>query len=88
MDLTAETSPPAQGPSAREPLVPPAPVPPKGSLPLWRFIRQLSKSTIGIWGERAYEVPVVGNHRFGRTNLMVSDPEGIRHVAAGDAKGL
>ncbi|HEY4031320.1 MAG TPA: cytochrome P450 [Caulobacteraceae bacterium] len=88
MDLTAETSPPAHGPSAHEPLVPPAPIPPKGPLPLWRFMRQLSKSTIGIWGERAYETPILAGKRFGRNTLMVNDPEGVRHVAAGDTKGL
>jgi cytochrome P450 len=88
MDLKAEASPSDKGPAARQPLVPPAPIPPKGPLPLWRFVRQLSKSTLGIWGERAYELTVFRVSRFGRTNLMVSDPEGIRHVAAGDAKGL
>ena len=70
------------------PIIPPAPVPPKGPLPLWRFVLQLSKSTIGIWGERAYEMKVFGGKRFGVATLMVNDPEGVRHVAAGDAKGL
>ena len=82
MELTAEASPP------REPLVPPAPVPPKGPLPLWKFVLQLSKSTIGIWGERAYEMKVFGGKRFGVATLMVNDPDGVKHVAAGDAKGL
>jgi len=86
MDRTAQTSPPC--PPGYEPLVPPAPVPPKGSLPLWRFVRQLSKSTLGIWGERAYVLPIIATARFGRPTLMVSDPDGVRHVAAGDAKGL
>jgi cytochrome P450 len=86
MDLTAETSLPSSGP--HEPLVPPAPIPPKGPLPLWKFVLQLSKSTIGIWGERAYEMKVFGGKRFGVATLMVNDPEGVRHVAAGDAKGL
>jgi cytochrome P450 len=71
-----------------EPIVPPAPVPPKGPLPLWRFVLQLSKSTIGIWGDRAYEMMVFGGKRFGVATLMVNDPEGVRHIAAGDAKGL
>jgi cytochrome P450 len=69
-------------------LIPPAPVPPKGPLPLWKFVLQLSKSTIGIWGERAYDMMVFGGKRFGIATLMVNDPEGVRHVAAGDAKGL
>ena len=88
MELTAEASPPTPGPAERKPLVPPAPVPPKGPLPLWKFVLQLSKSTIGIWGERAYEMEVFGGKRFGMSTLMVNDPEGVRHVAAGDAKGL
>ena len=79
MDLTT---------APHEPIVPPAPVPPKGPLPLWRFVLQLSKSTIGIWGERAYEMKVFGGKRFGVATLMVNDPEGVRHIAAGDAKGL
>ena len=79
MDLTT---------APHEPIVPPAPVPPKGPLPLWRFVLQLSKSTIGIWGERAYDMMVFGGKRFGVATLMVNDPEGVRHVAAGDAKGV
>ena len=75
-------------PLARSPIIPPAPVPPKGPLPLWRFVLQLSKSTIGIWGERAYDMPVFGGKRFGISTLMVNDPEGVRHIAAGDAKGV
>ena len=86
MDRTAEASPPH--PPDHQPLVPPAPVPPKGALPLWRFVRQLSRSTIGLWGERAYEAPMLAGKRFGRATLIVNDPEGVRHVAAGDAKGL
>jgi cytochrome P450 len=43
---------------------------------------------MGIWGERAYEMEVFGGRRFGMSTLMVNDPEGVRHVAAGDAKGL
>jgi cytochrome P450 len=31
---------------------------------------------------------VFGGKRFGMATLMVNDPEGVRHVAAGDAKGL
>jgi cytochrome P450 len=68
--------------------VPPAPIPPKGPLPLWKFVRQLNKSTIGIWGEGAYETSVFADRRFGRATLLVNDPDGVRHVAAGDAKGL
>ena len=79
MDLSA---------APHEPLVPPAPVPHKRPLPLWRFVLQLRKSTIGIWGERAYEMTVFGGKRFGVATLMVNDPEGVRHVAAGDVKGL
>jgi cytochrome P450 len=79
MDLTT---------APHEPIIPPAPVPPKGPLPLWRFVLQLSKSTIGIWGERAYDMMVFGGKRFGVATLMVNDPEGVRHISAGDAKGL
>ena len=77
-----------EAPSPKRPIVPPAPVPPKGPLPLWRFVLQLSRSTIGIWGERAYDMMVFGGRRFGISTLMVNDPEGVRHVAAGDAKGI
>jgi cytochrome P450 len=69
-------------------LIPPAPIPPKGPLPLWKFVLQLRKSTIGLWGERAYDMMVFGGKRFGIATLMVNDPEGVRHVSAGDAKGL
>ena len=69
-------------------LIPPAPVPPKAPLPLWRFILQLRKSTISLWGERAYDLLIIGGKRFGMASLMVNDPEAVRHVAAGDARGL
>ena len=69
-------------------LVPPAPVPHAKPLPLWRLMHQLSRSTISIWGERAYDLPIAYGRRFGRSNILVNDPEGVRHVAAGDAKGL
>lgn len=69
-------------------LIPPAPKPHKGPLSVWRLIRELSRSTIGIWGEPAYELMVAQGRRFGVSNILVNDPEGVRHVAAGDAKGL
>jgi cytochrome P450 len=81
-DMDLQTAP------APDPIVPPAPVPPKGPLPLWTFFRTLSKSTIAIWGERAYDLDTFGGKRFGIATLMVNDPEGVRQVAAGDAKGL
>jgi len=52
----AEASPPTPQPAEAGPLVPPAPVPPKGPLPLWRFVLQLSKSTLGIWTRLREEV--------------------------------
>jgi cytochrome P450 len=69
-------------------LIPPAPVPPEAPLPLWKFALQLRKSTIGLWGARAYDLMVISVHRFGRVMLLINDPEGLRRVAAGDAKGL
>lgn len=78
----------AEAPPPKTPIVPPSPARSKGPLPLWRFVLQLSRSTIGIWGEPAYDMMVFGGRRLGVSTLMVNDPEGVRHVAAGDAKGL
>jgi cytochrome P450 len=82
MDLSAAPT------TTKTPIIPPAPVPPKGPLPLWKFVLQLRKSTIGIWGERAYDMLVFGGKRFGVATLMVNDPEGVRHISARDTKGL
>ena len=69
-------------------IVPPAPPRHAAPLPFWELIRRLSKSTISIWGQPAYEIMVAQGERFGLRNILVNDPEGIRHIAAGDAKGL
>lgn len=74
-------------PQGQGSLIPPAPVPPKGPLPLLTFLREMSRSTIAVWGEGAYDILLSRGRRFGVDSVLVNDPAVIREVAAGDARG-
>ncbi len=60
--------------------VPPRPQPPAAPLPFFRFLRAVRTNTLTVWTEAAYEQSVVGRRFLGRTNMLVNDPDVIRHV--------
>jgi hypothetical protein len=47
------------------PFVPPAPVVLEKDLPLWRFLWNLTQSTVAIWPNRAFEAPTAKNRIMG-----------------------
>jgi len=67
-------------PRKRVPVTPPRPdYAPPGLSTLAR-IRQMRRSTIGTWGERAYREDIVKGNFLGRSTFTVCAPEAIKHV--------
>jgi cytochrome P450 len=62
------------------PFVPPAPVVLEKDLPLWRFLWNLTQSTVAIWPNRAFEAPTAKNRIMGLEFLIPNDPIAVRHV--------
>lgn len=67
-------------PTGRPRLVPQVPEPPEHDLPTLRFIAAIRTNGTAGWSRRAYEELVARRSLLRRSNLMVSDPDGIRHV--------
>jgi hypothetical protein len=61
------------------PFVPPAPAVPSRDLGLWRL---LTRSTLSIWPDYAFERLYVRNRVMGIETVLVSDPEGVHRVLA------
>lgn len=61
--------------------LPPVPVPPARSLPLWRAIKVARGNTLAVIPAQAFEVPVFDQSSaiLGRS-FLVSDPEGVKRV--------
>jgi cytochrome P450 len=62
------------------PFVPPAPTVYEKDLPLWRFLWTLTRSTLAIWPNRAFETLTAKNRIMGLEFLIANDPEAVRHV--------
>ena len=62
------------------PFVPPAPPVHQKDLPLWRLLWRMTRSTLSIWPDYAFETLTVRNRVMGIETLVVNDPEGVRHV--------
>lgn len=67
-------------PAGTSRLVPPVPEPPEHDLSMLRFIAAIRTNGTAGWSKRAYEELVSRRSLLGRSNLMVNDPDGIRHV--------
>ena len=65
--------------------VPPAPTVHSKDLPVWRLLWRVTRSTLSIWPEYAFEKLTVRNRVMGIETLVVSDPEGVRHVLTANA---
>ncbi|MES3027782.1 MAG: cytochrome P450 [Pseudomonadota bacterium] len=61
--------------------LPPVPIPPAKSLPIWRAIAVARRNTLAVIPARAFEVPVFDQSSaiLGRS-FLVSDPEGVKRV--------
>jgi cytochrome P450 len=79
--MTTSAAVPAELPApslARPPLF-------RGRLPLLKFLRTVRESSIATYSEEAYEVPVMERRLLWRRNLIVSAPEGVKHILLDNA---
>ncbi len=67
-------------PVGRLPLVPPFPPRAPDNMGRLARIAAIRKSTIGSWGQRAYEDDVIRGRFFGRGSYILNAPAAIRHV--------
>ena len=63
-----------------EPIVAPAPTPPKRPLHGLRLIRAARTSMLSIWSEEVFDRLIVPGEVFGRPYVIVSDPSAVRRV--------
>jgi cytochrome P450 len=65
--------------STADPVLP-APVPPRGRMPLLKFLRTLPDNTIATFAQEAYEQDIVERKLLGRHMFIVNDPAAIKQV--------
>jgi cytochrome P450 len=63
----------------------PAPVPPRGRLPMLEFFRTLRDNMVATYAEEAYERDIIERKMFGRRRFLVSEPAAIKHVLLDNA---
>jgi cytochrome P450 len=74
------------GLSMAAPKIPPRPPVPtrlRGQLEAFLVLR---RNPLELWGELAYQLPVIEGRFLGRQQLMLNAPEAIRHVLLGNAE--
>jgi cytochrome P450 len=64
------------------PFVPPAPPTHAKDLPIWRVLWMLPRNTLSTLPDYAFDQLIAKRTMIGIEGLLVSDPEGIRHVLA------
>ena len=62
------------------PFVPPAPTVHQKNLPVWRLLWKATRSSLSIWPDAAFDARYIRNSVMGLKSIVVSDPEGVRHV--------
>ena len=67
------------------PFVPPAPTIHPKNLPVWRLLWNMTRSSISIWPDYAFDALYIRNSVMGLKTIVVSDPEGVRHVLTANA---
>jgi len=67
------------------PFVPPAPTVHPKNLPVWRLLWKTTRSSLSIWPDTAFDALYVRNSVMGLKTIVVSDPEGVRHVMTANA---
>lgn len=58
----------------------PAPPRPPHELPLLAFLRAIRTNALTMWTDAAYEQNAVVHRFLNRTNILLNDPDAIRHV--------
>ena len=69
----------------RLPFVPPAPAVHTTDLPVWRLLWKITRSTLAIWPDYAFDKLYIRNRVLGVETIAISDPEGVRHVLTANA---
>lgn len=67
------------------PVIPPAPVVHARELSTFRLALTAIRNSLEIWPESAFDLRFSRNRVLGVENVLISDPEGIRHVLAANA---
>ena len=71
--------------AASLPFVPPAPTVHAKDLPVWRLLWRITRSTLSIWPDYAFDKLYIRNRVLGVETIAISDPEGVRHVLTANA---
>jgi cytochrome P450 len=67
------------------PFVPPAPTVHTTDLSVWRLLWRITRSTLSIWPDYAFDKLYIRSRVLGVETLAVNDPEGVRHVLTANA---
>ena len=67
------------------PFVPPAPMVHATDLSVWRLLWKITRSTLSIWPDHAFDKPYIRSRVLGVETIAISDPEGVRHVLTANA---
>ena len=65
-----------------EPIIPPAPKVHDKDLPTWRLLLEFTRNSVSTLPNYAFDVLVSRRRVLGIDTLMMSDPDGVRHVLA------
>ncbi|MBV9064304.1 MAG: cytochrome P450, partial [Methylobacteriaceae bacterium] len=65
---------------------PPAPQPPRGKLSRLALYRGLRSNPIAVWGQRAYEQPIIADRGITGSFVLVNRPDAIRRVLLDNAQ--
>jgi cytochrome P450 len=69
----------------RLPFVPPAPTVHTTDLSAWSLLWKITRSTLSIWPDYAFDKLYIRNRVLGVETIVISDPEGVRHVLTANA---
>jgi cytochrome P450 len=67
------------------PFIPPAPTVHPKNLPVWRLLWKATRSSLSIWPDTVFDALTVRNSVMGLKTIVVSDPDGVRHVMTANA---
>jgi cytochrome P450 len=67
------------------PIIPPAPKVHAKDLPTWRHLLTAQRNNLAIFPDYAFDLPFARRTLLGIETVLISDPEGIRHVLATNA---
>jgi cytochrome P450 len=62
------------------PIIPPAPKVHANDLPGWRLLLEFSRNTVSAMPDHAFDDLVTRRRVFGLNSVLLSDPDGVRHV--------